>query len=600
VHDPAATPPPAGARALLRTLRGHGAPILAAVALTLAGTALGMAQPLVIRHVLSGGAVAVAWTSIALLVGLFAGQALLKTIARYVLVRTGERLVLRIRSDLTAHILRLPMAAYDRQRVGDLLSRVGADSAALRDAGALGASHLLTGVVGLAGTVVLMLWLDWLLFVLVAAVVLLAAAIMATALRGIRVTSLASQRALGAMAAALERPLAAIRTVRASGAEAAEDERVERHAHAAYRAGVRTARYEAITGPSSELAVNGAFLVVLLVGSLRVADGSAAMADLVAFLLYMTYLTTPIGYLSQAVSLIQRGAGALERIDEIMRLPREDDDERPRRRTVVAQAARRQGDAPALEFRDVGFAYDAARPVLHDVSFAVPARGMVALVGRSGAGKSTIFALAERFYEPAAGRILAAGRDVRAVSRREHRAAIGLVAQDAPVLSGSVRENLAYGAPAASVAQLRRVAELVDLGPVLARLPHGLDSEVGEHGARLSGGERQRLAIARALLREPRLLLLDEPTSQLDAVSEAAMRRTLALVSEHAALLVIAHRLSTVCDADEIVVLDAGRVVATGTHDELCDTSPYYRELAVASLSVPESRTAYAPSAPDG
>lgn len=570
-------------RALLRTLRGHRRPILGAVGLTLAGTAMGMVQPLIIRDLLDGRAAPVAWTAIGLLVVLFVAQAALKTVARYVLVRTGEQLVLRIRTDLTGHILRLPMAVYDEHRVGDLISRVGADSAALRDAGALGFSHLLTGVVGLAGTIALMVWLDPFLFALVMTVVLLAAAIMTTAVRGIRVTTLQSQRALGAMAAALERPLAAIRTVRASGAEAAEDRRIGHHAGDAYAAGVRTARYEAITGPSSELAVNGAFLVVLLVGGLRVSHGSAEMADLVAFLLYMAYLTTPIGYLSQAVSLIQRGAGALERIDEILRLPREDDDETPASASASAPA-RGDAGAPALEFRGVSFAYVPGRPVLRDVDLAVPERGYVALVGRSGAGKSTIFALAERFYEPARGRILAAGRDVRTMTRRAHRDTLGLVAQDAPALSGTVRDNLAYGAPGVSDAQLRRVIALADLGDVIARLDDGLDSEVGEHGARLSGGERQRLAIARALLSEPRLLLLDEPTSQLDAVTEAALRRTLRAASEHAALLVIAHRLATVRDAERIVVLDAGRVVATGRHDELVETSAHYRELAVESL----------------
>ena len=328
-----------GTRTLLRSVRGHRRPIFGAVALTLAGTALGMVQPLIVRDLLDGDGVApVAWTGIGLLVVLFLGQALLKTVARYVLVRTGEQLVLRIRTDLTGHILRLPMAVYDRHRVGDLISRVGADSAALRDAGALGVSHLLTGAIGLVGTIALMIWLDWFLFLLVMATVTVAAAIMATAMRGIRVTSLRTQTALGAMSSALERPLAAIRTVRASRAEQAEAGRIATHTNAAYGAGVRMARYEAITGPSSELAVNGAFLVVLLVGGMRVANGQASMADLVAFMLYMTYLTTPIGYLSQAMSLIQRGAGAMQRISEIMELPREDE----RRAATHRQYTRRR------------------------------------------------------------------------------------------------------------------------------------------------------------------------------------------------------------------------------------------------------------------
>jgi ABC-type multidrug transport system fused ATPase/permease subunit len=340
------------------------------------------------------------------------------------------------------------------------------------------------------------------------------------------------------------------------------------------------ARFEAVTGPSAELAVNGAFLVVLLVGGARVANGTASMPDLVAFLLYMTYLTMPIGSLGQGVSMIQQGAGALQRIGQVMALPRECDDERGLPVRPAAGARNGGWAAPALEFRDVSFGYVRGRPVLRRVSFAVPQRGFVALVGRSGAGKSTIFALAERFYEPDGGQILAAGRDVSTVSRHEHRASIGLVAQDAPMLCGTVRENIAYGAPHASAEELARVVELADLTEVIARLPDGLESEVGEHGTMLSGGERQRLAIARALLVRPRLLLLDEPTSQLDAVSDAALRRALRVVSAESALLVIAHRFSTVRDADEIVVLDEGRVVATGTHEELYETSDYYRELA--------------------
>lgn len=571
-----------GARALLRMMRGHRAAIGAAVALTLVGTALAMVQPLVVRDLLEGASGSLPWTGVGLLVALFLGQAAMKTVARYVLVRTGESLVLRIRLDLTDQLLRLPMRTYDRNRVGDLISRVGADSASLRIVGAEGVTHLFTGAIGLLGTVALMIWLDPSLFLLVLAAVVASALLLGSVLRGIRMTSLAAQSALGAMAAALERPLAAIRTVRANRAEEAETRRVAGHARSAYAAGVRMARFDAITAPSAELAINGAFLVVLLVGGTRVANGEASMADLVAFLLYMTYLTMPIGSLTQGVSMIQQGAGALERIGEIMALPREGDGEQGGPAPSVA-CLRDGSRPPALEFRDVSFAYVRGRPVLRRVNFEIPDRGYVALVGRSGAGKSTIFSLAERFYEPDGGQIAVAGRDVRSVSRAEHRSQIGLVAQDAPMLAGTVRENLVYGAPDAREDEVERVIELTDLGEVLARLPEGLDSEVGEHGTMLSGGERQRLAIARALLARPRLLLLDEPTSQLDAVSEAALRRTMRHVSTECALLVIAHRFSTVRDAEQIIVLDDGRVVASGTHADLSQTSDYYRELAAGT-----------------
>jgi ABC-type multidrug transport system fused ATPase/permease subunit len=577
-----------GLRDVARLVDGHRKPVLLAVALTLAGTALGMTQPLVVRDLIEDATPgAVAWSGVGLLVVLFLSQASLKAVARYVLGRTSEAVVLRVRLDLIARLLRLPIPIHDRRRVGDLLSRVGADSTALRLTVAEGVSHLVTGVLGLAGTVALMVWLDPLLFVLVMACVTVAAATMTFVMRGIRVTSLAGQTALGAMGAALQQPLSAIRTVRASRAEERERLRVAGDARAAYSAGVRMARFEAAVAPCADLAINGAFIVVLVVGALRVADGSGSMADLVAFLLYMGYLTMPIGSLSHSISTIQQGAGALQRIQEIMDLPEEADDRRSARSGQLDG-----GPAPVLELRDVWFGYDQREPVLRGVSFEVPRGGHVALIGRSGAGKSTIFALIERFYEPDRGQIVFDGRDVRDVGREAHRSRIGLVEQDAPVLDGTIRDNVTYSAPGADDEEIARVVELADLDGVVAGLPRGLDTDVGERGVMLSGGERQRLAIARSLLARPRLLLLDEPTSQLDAVSEAALRRTIHQVSAQCALIVIAHRFSTVRDAATVVVLDRGQVVAAGGHDELGERNEYYRELSSTWLAGGEEPSA--------
>ncbi|KAB1128693.1 ABC transporter ATP-binding protein, partial [Micromonospora sp. AMSO12t] len=305
--------------------------------------------------------------------------------------------------------------------------------------------------------------------------------------------------------------------------------------------------------------------------------------DLVAFIMFLFFLVLPLGQAVHAYTQLQTGLGALQRIEEMLAVPVEGAADRPA--SVPARAL--PGGAPAsVEFDRVGFGYPGGPPVLHEVSFTVPAGTRTALVGPSGAGKSTLLALVERFYEVTEGALRIDGVDVRDLPRDALRARIGYVEQSAPVLAGTLRENLLISAPEATEARLRAVLDEVNLGHLAERAPEGLDVQVGEGGVLLSGGERQRLAIARALLAGPPVLLLDEPTSNLDARNEAALRRAIDAVAARRTLLIVAHRLSTVVDADQIVVLDGGRVAATGTHDELTGTSPLYRELATHQLLV--------------
>ncbi|MBO0747828.1 MAG: ABC transporter ATP-binding protein, partial [Acidimicrobiaceae bacterium] len=300
---------------------------------------------------------------------------------------------------------------------------------------------------------------------------------------------------------------------------------------------------------------------------------------LVAFLLYEFYLMSPIQQLVGALSRYQVGAAAVFRISEAERLPVEP-------LGAPGSATPSPGVAPAtVTFEQVRFRYRPELPeVHHGVSFTVPARGMTAFVGPSGAGKTTVFSLIERFYEADSGRVLIDGIEVRDWPLSDLRAAIGYVEQDAPVLSGTVRENLLIGVPGAGGPQLAEVLRTTRLEGLISRLPAGLDTEVGHRGTKLSGGERQRVAIARALLRHPRLLLLDEVTSQLDALNEAALRDTIAEIARTTTVLVVAHRLSTVTMADRIILMDAGLVQAVGTHGELVAADPLYAELAATQF----------------
>ena len=548
--------------------------------LSLVAAAGALAQPLLIARVIDavGDGRPVLPPVLLLVVVLLAASAL-GAGQQYLLQRTAEGVVLTTRLTLADRLLRLPIPEYDSRRTGDLMSRVGADTTLLRATVTSGVVEVAGSVVIAVGALVAMALVDlWLLLLTVVAVSVGLVSVVLVS-RGVRRLSRQAQEAVGAMSAAVERALSAVRTIRASGATTREVAGVGTSARRSYEAGVRVARLEAMVSPIGSIAVQGAFLAVLGVGGYRVASGSITVAALVAFILYLFLLVMPLGRMIGAWTQLQTGLGALARIQEILALDPEDD-ERPERAGGVPAAV----GAPMLELEDVSFAYADGRPVPDRVSLRVPAGSRVALVGPSGAGKSTLLALVEGFYPLDGGVVRWAGTDVREIPRAVLRARLGYVEQEAPVLAGTVRDNLLLTRPEASDPELWAVLADVGLTHVVRRSPRGLDVLVGDEGVLLSGGERQRLAIARSLLARPDLLLLDEPTASLDARNEGLLRDTLAAASAHRALLVVAHRLSTVLDSDQIVVLDAGRVVASGTHAELLDSSPLYRELATAQL----------------
>ncbi|MGW0189901.1 ABC transporter ATP-binding protein [Streptomyces sp. NPDC003362] len=577
---PAETPTgPPPWRLLLGYVRPHRWALLAGAVLSLVTGATGLLLPLVARDLIDDLAHdrAIAG-ALLLMTGLVIANAALGALGSYVLRRTAESVVLGARRALSSYLLRLRIAAVDRSEPGDLMARITSDTTLLREVTTDSLVGIGTGGLTLVATVVMMGLVDPVLLGVTLAVVFGAGTVLGVIVPRINRASRQAQDAVGVMGASLERVLGALRTVKASGAEHREEQTLHAAAEESWRQSVRAAKWTAAAGNTAGLSMQIAFITVLAVGGARVATGAVDIGTLVAFLLYVFYLMSPIQQVVGAITQYQTGAAALTRIQEALRLPAEP-------QAPAAPLPASDAEPAAVAFTDVRFRYADDLPyVHHGVTFSVPPCGMTAFVGPSGAGKTTVFSLIERFYDPESGAITLDGRDLADWELSRLRSAIGYVEQDAPVLSGSLRDNLLLGNPETDEDTLTRVLKTTRLDGLVARLPDGLNTLVGHRGTKLSGGERQRVAIARALLRRPRLLLLDEATSQLDAVNEAALRDTVADVARSTTVLVVAHRLSTVTMADRIVVMDAGRVRAVGTHRELVAADPLYAELAATQF----------------
>ncbi|MFF7729102.1 ABC transporter ATP-binding protein [Streptomyces sp. NPDC008001] len=567
-----------GQRALLGHLRPQRWRMAAGVALGLVGSVMGLAQPLAAKRVMDdmGHGTPEAGPVLVLSLLVVAGAAL-AGLGYYVLQWSAESLVCTARRRLTDRLLRLRVPVVEGSEPGDLIARVTSDTTLLRQTAPQAVSAAVTGTLVTAATVVMMGLLDAVLLGVTLAVVAFVGIVVAVVAPRIGRATHGTQEAVGRIGAALERVLGAFRTVKASGAERHEAAALLREAERARRAGIRAAAWEAVSATTSAVVVQVCFLVVLGVGGARVTSGATDVSTLVAFLLYLFALAPRIGQLVEGVGQIQIGAAAAARIAQAEELETEEQED---------DATEDVTRVPlSVSFDRVSFAYRPGLPRVHrEVSFTVPARGLTAFVGPSGAGKTTVFSLIERFYEQDSGRVLLDGEDIRHWPLARLRASIGYVEQDVPVLAGTLRDNLTLGTPDPGAAELARALRLARLDLLAERLPDGLDTDVGHRGSRLSGGERQRVAIARALLRRPGLLLLDEATSQLDAANEAALRDTITETARHTTVLVVAHRLSTVTTADRIVVMEAGRVRTVGTHAELMTRDALYRDLASTQL----------------
>jgi ABC-type multidrug transport system fused ATPase/permease subunit len=508
---------------------------------------------------------------IAALVGAYALSQLVQIGDNYMRHALGEKFIFDLRVRLYAYLQKMSLAFFERTSTGELMSRVTNDLSALEHFVTHGSALTAVDLIRLIGGSIILFVLDWRL----AAMVLIPVPILAVALRHyntkIRPVYRRVRARLGDINAKLQDNLSGIRVIQAFAREEMERQRFASESERYYRARVKGIRYWSVFFPAIRFLGAMGSVIVLGVGAVMVVKGEMSLGTLVAFLSYTTSFYEPINRLTEVDNIFQEAIAAGERFFEILDETTEVSDAPDAVSLPIIQGN--------LVFDEVAFRYCTGDRVLHDIAFEMASGEMVALVGPSGAGKTSVANLICRFYDPNQGSITIDGHDLRQIKLSTLRQQVAVVLQDSFLFNNNVAENLLYGKPDATREELVEAAKAANAHEFIVQLPQGYDTEIGERGVKLSGGQKQRLALARAILADPRILILDEATSSVDAEAEFLIQQALERVLEGRTSLVIAHRLSTVRNADKIIVLDQGRIVETGKHDELMQHGGLYCQL---------------------
>jgi subfamily B ATP-binding cassette protein MsbA len=563
-------------RRLFAYLRPYRGRMVVAIISLVFGSALGLVFPWIIQNlvdvVLSRGDLDQLNRITLLLLATFLIRSVFTYFQVYALSFVGERIVTDLRKQVYEHLHSLSLRFYAERRVGELISRLSSDVTLIRTALTNNVATVLSQSLTFIGSLVLMLVLNWrlTLFILaLAPLVVLSAALFGSRLRRLSTTvqdQLADSNALA------EEALSSVRVVKAFNREPYEAGRYGDQIERTFRATMQMTVVRAAFGPLIAFMGFGSLGAILWFGGREVISGRLTGGELIAFLVYGINISAALGAFTGLYTQLQEALGASRRVFELID-ERSDIADLPEAVALPRVLGR-------ISFEDVSFTYAHGEDhVLHNISLEIQPGEVLALVGPSGAGKTTLFNLIPRFYDPSSGRILIDGYDLRQVRQASLRAQIGLVPQETQLFSGTVRQNLHYGNLEATDAELEAAAHAANADEFIERLPQGYDTLVGERGVKLSGGQRQRVAIARAILKDPRLLLLDEATSSLDSESEGLVQEALERLMQDRTTIIIAHRLSTVHRADRIAVLDRGHLVELGSHTELIDLDGLYARL---------------------
>lgn len=489
----------------------------------------------------------------------------------YLMNWVGQKVIMDIRLELYDKTQRLSLAELGRHRMGEYLSRITNDVATLQNILSSAVVDLVVQGVTFVGILGFLVVLNWKLTLFSFAAIPFAALAVDRASSKLRRVGGDIQEQLAQLAAIAQEALSSVRIVRSFATEELEYERFKQQSHTQFKALIRGAQTRGVLEGLVEVILISALALILWLGGRDVVAGTSTVGELISFLTYLGLLVQPVRTVSRVISTIRQGTASADRIFEI--LDAEDEIRTPASPVVLADM---RGE---IEFRGVRFAYDEGREVLHDISFTLRPGERVAIVGPTGAGKSTIADLVMRFYDPTGGAILIDGVDLRELDLRSYRRRIGVVPQDPVLMKGSFAYNISYGCASADAETIRRAAVAAGIWEFIATLPDGLDAEIGERGTTLSGGQRQRVAIARAIVRDPAILIMDEATSSLDSMIEAQIQGAMSTAMRGRTSIVIAHRLSTIRESDRIIVLEDGRVAESGTHDELIERRGLYHEL---------------------